>query len=315
MLLLAMLLKCPFLFHPVAPAPVAGHYLYDLILSGLGAVFGKSAMAYTLVAVLSLTLQAFYLSHLCSKHRLYPRSGYLPAAMYLMLTSLAPNLNYFGETLFVNWILLRSLDVMFGFAQTSDPRKTIFNAGMLLAFAAIFQITFLEYFLLLPVAMVMLRPFHPAEWAVAIMGYFTPFYFLWGVMFVADNLHPAAGWLHLGFSPGIGAHGRLPWVVVLSCLAVSVAGGLYGTQQNMGLSSIYIRRNWTVVMFYFIISLLAGFTTDATVATAWGVLVPALAIIASNGPLFEKSKWFSNFIFYFTLVFVSVSAITAHYGS
>ncbi len=309
-----MLLKLPFLLHPVAPAAVADHVLYNLILTGTGFVLAKSAAAYTTFSIILLLGQAFYLSHICSKHKMYPKSGYLPAVMYLMLTSVAPNLNYFGETLIVNWILLRVLDIMFGFSHTPDPRKTIFNAGMLLAFAGIFQITFLCFFLLLPVAMVMLRPFHPAEWAVAFMGYFTPYYFLWGVMFVTNSLHPVAGWLHLGFSTSLGIHGRVPWSVIIACVGIFIAAGLYGTQQNMTLSNIYIRRNWTVVMFYFIISLLAGFTTDASVSTSWGILLPAATIIASNGPLFEKSKWFSNFIFYFTLVFVSIVAITAHFG-
>jgi hypothetical protein len=57
-----------------------------------------------------------------------------------------------------------AVDLMFSFTQTTQPRKLIFNAGLLLSIAALFQFTMLAYFFLLLIGMVMFRSFNLGEW-------------------------------------------------------------------------------------------------------------------------------------------------------
>jgi hypothetical protein len=75
-------------------------------------------------------------------------------------------------------------------------------------------------------------------------------------------------------------------------------------QQNVALSNIYVRRDWTAISFYLIISLLVGLMTDNAIKSAWLIAMPALSIIISHALLLEKNKRFSNFIFYFSLLFL-----------
>jgi hypothetical protein len=73
-------------------------------------------------------------------------------------------------------------------------------------------------------------------------------------------------------------------------------------QENVALSNIYVRRDWTAISFYLIISLLVAIITDVAIKSTWLIAMPGLSIIISHGLLLEKNKRFSNFIFYFSLL-------------
>jgi hypothetical protein len=117
------------LLHPVAPIPVSGHFLYNYIIRGLFYLFKHGDFAYVMFAIINLFVQSLYLKSIATRHKLFPRPTYIPSFVYLLLTSIYPAFNTFNETILVNWFLMGALDVMFGFTQTSHPRKLIFNAS------------------------------------------------------------------------------------------------------------------------------------------------------------------------------------------
>ena len=132
----ALLVKVEVLLHPFAPDPVAGHFLYNYILRAINIVFRHNSFAFTLFAIFILFIQSLYLKSIATRHKLFPRYTYVPAFVYLLLTSIYQPFNSFNETLLLNWLLLGAVDIMFGFTQTTQPRKLIFNASFLLSLAA-----------------------------------------------------------------------------------------------------------------------------------------------------------------------------------
>ena len=300
----ALVVKFQLVLHPIMPQPVIGHFMYNYILKVLYVVFRHGAFAYTMLAVIVIFIQSLYLKSISVRHKLFPRYTYVPAYVYLILTSIYPPFNSFSETLIVNWFLLGAMDIMFGFTQTIQPRKLIFNASFLLSMAALFQFTMLAYFFLLLVGMVMFRSFNLGEWSVALMGYTTPPYFLACILFLADRFHILSGWLHIGFS--LSATVVSPFYLILTIIGILIllASGIYAMQLNVAMSNIYIRRDWIALSFYLIISIFVAILTDQQVRTAWLITLPALSIIISHALLLEKNQRFSNFIFYFSLVYL-----------
>ena len=290
------------LTHPVLPVPVPGHYFYDYLLHFFSVLWGKNAYWFASFAVVNIFLQSLYIVNILSRCKLFSKVTYVPSFVYLLLTSLLPAFNVFGETLFLNWILLISVDTMFGFSQTNQPRKLIFNAGFVLSLGVLFQASLLVFFLLLLVSMVMFRSFDLGEWSVAIMGFATPVYFFAGLLFLCDHMPVLGQWWHLGFSfaPIKGSHGA--FITTISGMAFLLLAGVIAIQLHLSTSNIYIRRNWIVVTFYLIISLLVAFMTDLAIGSAWLIALPALTIIVSQAMVLEKNKVFSNFIFYFSTI-------------
>ncbi len=286
------------------PMPVTGHFVYNYILKVLFFVFRHGAFSYTMLSIVILFIQSLYLKSIATRHKLFPRYTYIPAFVYLLLTSLYPAFNFFNETLLVNWFLLGAVDIMFGLTQTSQPRKLIFNASFLLSMAAIFQFTMLAYFFLLLVGMVMFRSFNVGEWSVALMGYATPPYFFAGILFLADRFYLFTHWPHIGLSLTSNVSSVFYLIVTIAGILILLASGIYAMQQNVAMSNIYVRRDWLVISFYLIISIVIAFFTDIEVKSAWLITIPGLSIIITHALLLEKNKRFSNFIFYFSLVFL-----------
>ncbi len=300
-----LLVKFQVLLHPVAPLPVEGHFLYNYILGGLNLILRSEGFAYTMLAIIIIFIQALYLKGIATRHKLFQRSTYIPAFVFLLVTSIYTPFNYFGETLLVNWFLLGAMDIMFDFTQTTQPRKLIFNASFFLSMAALFQFTMLAYFFLLLVGMVMFRSFNLGEWSVALMGYFTPPYFLACILFLLDRSSLYAQWPHIGFSLSSNVVSPFYLILTIAGLLVLLASGIYAMQQNVAMSNIYVRRDWIAFSFYLIISVFVAILTDYEVKSAWLIAIPALSIIISHALLLEKNKRFSNFIFYFSLVFLT----------
>jgi len=300
----ALVVKFQVVLHPVVPVPVSGHFVYNFIIRGMYFVFRNGAFAYSMIAIVLLFLQSLYLKSIASRHKLFPRATYIPAFVYLLVTSIYPPFNTFNETLLINWLLLGAVDIMFGLTQTSQPRKLIFNAGFLLSMAAMFQFTMLAYFFLLLVGMVMFRSFNVGEWSVALMGYATPPYFLACILFLADRFHLFAQWPHIGFNLSSNVTSIFYLILTLAGIFILLASGVYAMQQNVAMSNIYIRRDWIAISFYLIISVFVAILTDQDIKTAWLITMPALSIVISHALLLEKNQRFSNFIFYFSIVFL-----------
>ncbi len=289
---------------PALPQPIAGHFTYNFLLSGFVFVFGKFTYGYTYFVVVNQFLQAMYLVAITGKHKLFTRLTFVPAYMFLVFASIFPAFNSFGETMFLNWFLLGAIDIMFSFSQTNQPSKMIFNAGFFVCMAVLFQFTFLTFFLLMLVSLVVFRPFDLGEWAVAFMGLFTPVYFFIGILYLTDKLPLLHNWFHLGFSvaPFIGPH-YVAYVTMFGILFLLLLG-LFALQRNVATSNIYNKRNWIAISFYFIIAILVGFITDDSVHSAWLVVVPPISIICAHALLLDKKKLFSNFSFYFSLLLI-----------
>lgn len=300
----ALLVKIEVLLHPMNPGPVAGHFLYNYILRAMSLVFGHHGFIYSLLAVVLLFVQSLYLKSIATRHKLFPKYTYIPAFVYLLLTTIYPPFNFFNETILLNWFLLGAVDVMFSFTQTTQPRKLIYNASFLLCMAALFQFTLLAFFFLLLVGMVLFRSFNVGEWSVALMGYITPLYFMACILFLTDRFYLYGEWVQYGFSLSSIVVSPFYLIVAIAGVIILLASGVYAMQLNVAMSNIYIRRDWIAITFYLIISMMVALLTESSIKSAWLITMPALSIIISHALLLERNRKFSNFIFYFSLGFL-----------
>ncbi len=295
-------MKLQALLHPVAPVALPDHLIFAGLLRLLNFVFFGNAFAYTLLAVFLLISQALFINHITVRHKMFAKNSYLPAFTYLLLTSLNPSFNYFSEPLLINLLTLIAVNIMLTLSQTSQPRKQIFNAGFVICLPVLFQFPAIGFLLLFLLAMVFLRSFNPGEWVVGLMGYLTPIYFFAGLLFLADHLPALKKVFQFGFSvPGKLAN-PLYMVGAIVGLAILLIIGSISIQQQIAKMTIYIRRAWGLVFTYLTISFGVAFITVSSVNAEWLILMPSLSLIISQSFCFEKSKRFSSFTFYFSLL-------------
>lgn len=299
-----MLVKLQPLGHPVAPVVPEHHELYGAIVNGINYVLRGNAFAYTLLTTIMLFGQAIYLNASFVANKLLDKPTYVVAYLYIALTSILPYFNYFNELMLVNWCMIAGLDFAFGMHQHTQPRKQIFNAGFIIGLAPLIHFQAVVYCLILLVAILFLRAFNIAEWLVGILGLLTPIYLYACILFLVDKFPELTHWPELGFS--LPRHIANPGYLIgtLIGLMVLFACGAYAVQGSIYKAGIYNRRMWTTIFIFLFLSLLAAIGTDISEKSVWLMTIPALSMIIAPALIIEKTKWFSNFAFYFSLLLV-----------
>ncbi|RYD56529.1 MAG: hypothetical protein EOP56_12610 [Sphingobacteriales bacterium] len=311
LIIFTLIVKLQALSAPAVPVVLPDHFLYGYIVQALDVVLSGGASAYTMLAVLMQFGQALYLNNIATRRRMVTKPMYNIAFFYIVLTSLSPALTYFSELLLVNWLVLIALDVMLGIHQTPHPRKNVYNAGFFLSLAALLHFPAIGYALLLIFALMMLRSFNPGEWIVGLMGYITPIYFIGGILFLFDRFAQLMSWPKWSFwLTAYKVDNPVYTIGAFSGVVLLLLAGAFVLQGNMGKSSVFTRRNWSLISIYMFLSIVLALTTEKAISGAWLALMPSLAMIVSQPLYIEKNKRFSNFIFYFSLVLVIFCQVT-----
>ncbi len=295
-------MKLQALSSPVTPVALPDHLFFELLLDLLDKVFIGSAFAFTFLAVIMILLQALYLNHITVKYHLFRQNNYFPAFSYLLVTSLAPGFNYFSEPLLINWLMLIGLNLMLSLNQTTQPRKQIYNAGFVICLPMLIQFPAVGFFLLFISGLLLLRSFNAGEWVVGLLGYITPLYFFLGILFLFDRFHLLPQIPEIGFALPAQFDNPLYRTGTVTGLTVLLIVGIISIQGLLPKFTIYIRRSWGVIILYLLIALIVSFVAVSGVNAEWLIMTPPLSLIIANAFLLEKSRVFSNFTFYFSLI-------------
>lgn len=308
--ILTLLLKLQALAHPVLPVADAHQALFGWILWLLSGVFGKSAAAFCLFAVLNCFLQAIYLRGIAGHHRLFARHGYLPSFAYIVLSSLHPAMGQFSVALLMNWLLLGALDALLRFGRREEPNRVIFNAGFLLGCLALLHFQALALVLLLPLALLWLRSFRPGEWIVGFLGGLTPFYFALGLLYLADELPLAVAWPRWAWTFAAVKRPDAYLIVLLAVLLLLMIAGVSALLKANFRMTVSTRRGWGVLGFSLAFTVVMCSISARVGPAMWLCAMPPLALFVvptmqADGALARSgSRRFANFAFYLLIALV-----------
>lgn len=267
-------------------------------------ILGNHPAAYTLIAAVFIFGQSLYLRGIALRHRLMVNSNYLPSFVFIILSSLHPALGFFSASIWLNWLLLAGVDLALSFSKSHDRSRAIFNAGFVLALAAVWLSPALIYFLFLLLALIAMRPIKTHESVVALIGYGLPFYFAVGLLYLFNSLSSIKEWRQFGLNiPHHIQHWHYLPVVVIGCLFL-IGAGFFCLSQNISRMPITVRRGWSVVG----IALLAGVCTSllstGSSESVWITAMPTLSLLVAPIMTSEKRSRFATFTFYFLIIFV-----------
>lgn len=297
--LFAILFKLAILLHP-EPVLIAAHsqIVWTKVADFIASVLGNSDFLITFFALINTFGQAIFLNRIANRHHLFPKATYLPALGFILISSLFREWNYLSAALVSNWLLLAMLSSMLQLYNTQDARKQIFNIGCYISLASLLVFPNIVFLLLLFLVLIILRPFKPAEWMVALLGLITPFYFLAALLFLTDQLTLANRVLSVGFS--LPSQIKNPEIVLsaFSIILILLVTGFYYLNNHMSRMLIQNKKWWWVVILCFITSLIAGTFTVATGYNQWMAFLAPATLIFTNAWFEERKKWINNLLFY-----------------
>ena len=248
-----LVLKFGILLHPVgALQQEQDHYLYRLLLRLL-APFQIPDTVYGIAAFLLVFTQAIMINRICVRQKLLPRPNFLPGMAFLLISSFFIEWNHFSAPLLVNTLMVFIFHRMVNLYNSYRPVTEIFNTGLMMGLMTLLYQPAIVYVLLVPVALFIMRPFRIREWVVGMLGVTTPYYFL--------ALEPifTGQWNWRYLLPSIAADfpampDSILVTVSLALLVVPFMIGGYFVQVNLNKMLIQIRKIWSLLLVFLIVS-------------------------------------------------------------
>jgi len=304
LLVFGVLIKLPMFLHPHTPASRPGDgALFTSLLNWLMPYGQTSPSVYPVLAFGFLFLQALALTRFINNQRMMSRSSYLPGMAYLLITSLLPEWNYFSAPLIINSILMFVLSALFRTYNQQHAKATLFNIGIALGIAGFLFVSSLTFILWVLLALAVMRPFRLNEWMLCILGITIPFYFYGIYIFFTDQW----SWQSLvpHFSVGIPTVKQSAWLAgAVFLLMIPFLTGGYYVQDNLRKMLINVRKGWSLLLLYLLVSLLLPFINNSDGFGNWVMAMVPMAAFHAFTYLYSTLRIYPNLVFWLSVAFV-----------
>ena len=312
LLLYALVLKFSFFLHPEKYIVNEGdNYIFNIIVKFLDPLTGGSALLYTVLAFILLFVQATLLNRIGTTLKLLPKSNFLIGMSYILITSLVHEWNLFSAPLLVNALLIWIFYRLTNLYNHASPKTAIFNVSILVGLLPLIYSPAVVFLLLLMFALIVTRPFRVTEWLVALLGFTTPYYFLFVVLFLANQ------WNWHKVIPAISFHlPHLPnslWVTGgIFFMVLPFLLGAWYVQVNLGKMLIQMRKSWSLLLMLLMVAVLLILLNPGTNYLHWLPVVLPLAVFHAAAYYYLPGRWFPLLLHWVIFGFVIMLNYTVH---
>jgi hypothetical protein len=239
-------------------SPEKSGILYNIIYQGFNAL-PKSVLV--VLAIILITFEAIYLNLLLNKYEVLYKATYVPSLFYVLLMSYSSDVIMFHPVILVNLILLPVLDRTFSLFKNEAPLSAIFDSCFLLSLCALIYFPSVLLLIFFLAALAFLRPFHLREWAVAVVGFSIPLYFLAVYAFYTDSfgqtVHDFAS--RFAFYRIERATLTKPFIIFLSYFGFIFLLAVIKLRGNFYKNSIRTRSEQQALLIFLVLVLIACF--------------------------------------------------------
>lgn len=277
------------------------HYLYKLILDLLGNLH-LPVFVYSIFTFLLLFAQATMLNKICIDQKMMTKPNYLPGMTLMLLTSLFIEWNYFSAPLLVNTLLVMMFGRMVNLYNSNKAPAKIFNIGILMGIATLLYQPAVVFVLIMPLALFIMRPARIKEWLTGLLGITMPYYFLalgplftdhWNWAFLVPSLQ-----FDLPVMPG----SILVTISVVLLVVPFIIGGYY-VQANLNKMLIQIRKAWSLLLLFLIISLVVVLVNGGVNYANWSFGLVPLACFHGAAYYYPEKRLFPSILHWVSFLY------------
>ncbi len=140
-----------------------------------------------LITLTLLIFTALWISRLNTKFILLQRRTYLPAIIYILLVSTYLPLQQLSPVAFAAVFLVLSIEIMFDTLKKEGLALEFFMAAFLVSIASLFYARSAFLMLVVWTSLAILRPIRWREWVFTILGFLTPYVFLFAWYYLSGQ--------------------------------------------------------------------------------------------------------------------------------
>lgn len=264
--------------------------------------FGKSQLAYQIIALLLAFGQAMFFNYVCRKNELFNEKSFLPAAVYIVLMNLFFDFFTLSPVLMSATFLLLAIDNVFYHIKQETSDTSIFNTGFYVGLASLFYLPCASFILFPMFGFLLFSRTSFRQYLILLIGFGFPtgitlLYFYWYDAQTAFMVNFVFSYIYLEPASIYSA----PVFMVILIAPLTLVGvaimALIGSNRHI---------NYQVVcqqlMFFFIILSLAIFTfSEKKGAYQLIPAVPAIAFFITHYFNITRKKVVAELVFLFLL--------------
>ena len=305
---MGIFIKLPIFTNPVVPATPGDNagILYREAILFLKSAANNDGLLFGMITYFFLFTQALQLNSLINKNRMMQRLNFLPAAAYLIITSLMPEWNHFSAPLLVNTLVLLIFSGLFKISNQYSIKGTVYNIGVAVGISSFIFFPSIILFFWLIFALMVMRSVRLNEWLICLLGVTTPYYFYAAYLFFSEKW----SW-HRLLQPidiALPAPGQSLWLAIGSILLIIpfLIGG-YFVQENLRKMLIQVRKNWSLMLIYLLFALLIPFLNNTAAGFEnWILIIVPFAAFHACTYLYPPQRWIPLVIFWLSISFILV---------
>jgi hypothetical protein len=296
-----LLLKLPLFLYPknIIASNKDGR-LYQWLISLLPA---DNSLLYSVIAFALLYTQALMVNYLVNEYRMIAKGNYLPAMAYLLITSLLPEWNYLSSPVLANTLLIGMFIYLFRLYNSNKAKAQIFNIGLLAGVTSYIYFPSAAFIICILLGLMILKPFRLNEIVLFFLGCLTPYYFHAAYLFLFSELNFANFFPHLFVkTPPIQNSIWLAASTVL--LAIPFLVGGYYVQSNLGKMLIQVRKNWSILLLYLLLSFFVPFINSDRSFHTWILIAVPFAAFHACAYFYPVKRTFPLLLFFITIGYI-----------
>ncbi|MBC7829454.1 MAG: hypothetical protein H7122_17035 [Chitinophagaceae bacterium] len=302
LLIYALVLKFPNFLHPTGPLQQPGdHYLYKQVIRFLQS-FQLPPVLYSLLAFLLLFGQALLFNRICNAQKMIAKPTYLPAMAFILVSSLFVEWNQFSAPLIINVFLIWIFYRMMLLYNIPKAGNVIYNIGLLLGIVSMLYHPAIVFILLVIFTLFIMRPFRIQEWVIALLGITTPYYFLALILYFSNQW----SWGHLlpAVSFNLPLMPTSPFTTISIVLLVIpfIVGGVF-VQNNLNKMLIQVRKGWSLLLLFLMISLSVILIDGDTKYVNWILCIVPISAFHAAAYFYPINKPFPLVLHWITFAY------------
>lgn len=247
------IIKIGFLFFPNG-----AQFNYQKYYSSFSDILGRPNLNF-LISVGIIFLQSIWFNYIVSKTKVLDEKSLGPGMVFCTLSTLFVEFNYLNLPLMVNFGILFLFDQLVSLQNKSYSQGRYFNIGFI---SGLLGMVHPDFLVLLPISifcMLAIKPILFRELIIFLLAFITPFYFLFGIGYLINQLPKIDIRDHfLQFKFALLPLNQ-PNVIVLGCSTLALL--IYSFIQNRNLARFTSVRIKITMEWFFVFSLGLGFIT------------------------------------------------------
>jgi len=241
-------------------------------------------------------LQGFFLNYIVGTNRLLPGRGMQVACCYVVLVGAFPQNLSFHPLHLTNLLLIWILAKILGFKRSESAQSKVFDAALIIAISSLFYFPMISVYVLLVMALLIIRPFVWREWVISIIGLGLPYLFVGVYYWWYDELGEIVDSKAINLVTGMTVNLSLAKSFYLIIVVIILAGfvGAIPYLRQLTASTVREAKKLSLILWLIIIELGGIVLSQGLSITYFIMLAIPFSIFLANYFMSIERPWLAD---------------------